>query len=91
MGYGAWGLNELDPTVTEHSHTSVISLEWEKVSCPSPSSTHLCLVGTAWAGDSFLRRLCEIRGPPAQPAAASPGHSQDKDGGPASRSPTQLS
>ena len=43
------------------------------------------------AGDSFLRRLCEIRGPPAQPAAASPGHSQDKDGGPASRSPTQLS
>lgn len=43
------------------------------------------------AGDSFLRRLYEIRGLPAQPAAASPGHSQDRDGGPASRRPIQLS
>ena len=54
MGYSPWGLKESDTTVTEHSHTSVIGLEWERVSCPSHSSTHLCLVGTAWAGDSFL-------------------------------------
>ena len=39
VGYSPRGLNESDPTVPERSHTSVTSLEWERVSCPSPIST----------------------------------------------------